>query len=228
MLRREFRLGQTRRVVKTGARATVLSGLLERLGYRRGDERRLPAPRLGSLSPDLTDQVVDLYRSLGGRADAATLRPGAWDLVFDDGLIVELDEELHFNRYRALSLTAEWTAPLPWRGDYLGFCGTFEPECLAAGRWGKRWTNPSCASLFGDGGPPGDLDLGSPRWKQRALYDAMKDAWYLSGHGERLVRISTHDVVEGVPLGAVLDGRSSAPPDLDALAALVHERGGSG
>jgi hypothetical protein len=41
------------------------------------------------------------------------LRPGAWDLVFADGLVVELDEELHFNRYRAQSLQNEWATDLP-------------------------------------------------------------------------------------------------------------------
>ena len=37
-------------------------------------------------------------------------RPGRWDLVFEEDLVVELDEELHFNRYRASTLTTSGRA----------------------------------------------------------------------------------------------------------------------
>lgn len=163
-----------------------------------------------------------LYRQLGGAQSEPTLRPGAWDLAFEGGLVIELDEELHFNRYRGATLEPAWTASLPWRQEYLRYCSEHEPACLAAATWGKRWTNPSCARLFGNGSPPGDLSgAGSPRWKQRALYDAMKDAAAASG-SVQLARIATVDIVAGVRLGDVLEGRAEVDPGV--VAELVRQR----
>ncbi len=150
--------------------------------------------------------MLKLYRRLGGLHGAPALRPGAWDLVFDDGLVVELDEELHFNRYRALTLASSWSADLPWVEDYVRYCADHEGVCLAAGSWGKRWTNDSCARMFYSG-PAGDLDRdGAPRWKQRALYDAIKDTAPTTALGPALARVSVYDEVDGVPLGWALEG----------------------
>ncbi|HDH24818.1 MAG TPA: hypothetical protein ENH00_01315 [Actinobacteria bacterium] len=164
-----------------------------------------------------------MYRDLGGRAEAPSLRPGTWDLVFGGGLVIELDEELHFNRYRGLSLSVDWTKGLPWATDYLNYCAEYEDTCLADGRWGKRWTNPSCEKLFGPAGTPGSFSAGgAPRWKQRALYDAIKDAFALAGMGVRLARLAVYDRCDGIALGAILAGSERVDPD--ALASLVKER----
>ena len=215
-------LWQTVEVVRTGARAEVLKDLLVRGGFRVAGA--VPAPRIESLSIDLAPEVAALYNALGGRAEVLpTARPGAWDLMFEPAVVVELDEELHFNRYRQLTLDADWSSPLPWRDDYLRLCRQRETNCLAAGKWGKRWTNASCEAMFGVADSPGVFETGgAPRWKQRALYDSIKDAVALSGSGIRLARISTHDVVDGVALGAILEHRATC--DLDALVALVEER----
>lgn len=179
------------------------------------------APRLSDLG-DLAAEVRELYRQLGGVHPEPVLRPGAWDLAFEGGVVVELDEELHFNRYRGATLDPQWTAPVPWRHDYLRYCVAHEPGCLAAATWGKRWTNPSCARLFGDGGPPGDLSgAGAPRWKQRALYDAMKDAAAARG-AVQLARVATVDLLAGARLGDVLEGRADVEPG--AVAELVGQR----
>lgn len=179
-----------------------------------------PAPRTRDL--DLAADIVGLYRALGGTQEEPSLRPGAWDLAFEGNLVIELDEELHFNRYRAATLDPAWTASLPWREDYLCYCVDREPVCLSAATWGKRWTNPSCERLFGEGGAPGDLSgAGAPRWKQRALYDAIKDAAAAVG-AVRLARVATVDVVAGVPLGDVLEGRVEVEPEV--VVGLVTER----
>ena len=124
----------------------------------------------------MKDELMELYRRFGGQDEVPTLRPGPWDLVLEGRLVVLADEELHFNRYRALTLSVSWSTDLPWRAPYLGYCGQHEDECLSAGSWGKRWTNPSCERMFGTSDHVGELDgAGAPRWKQRALYDAMKD-----------------------------------------------------
>ena len=206
-------------MVKTGARAANLSALLVAAGLRPAPAP--PAPRLHRALSSAAE-IDGLYRALGGTLDEPTLRPGAWDLSFEGGLVVELDEELHFNRYRSATLQPTWGASLPWRADYLRYCAEHEPACLAAATWGKRWTNPSCARLFGEGGAPGHLaGAGAPRWKQRALYDAMKDAPAVEGVVQ-LARVATVDHVGGVLLGHVLEGRAEAEPE--AVANLVRQR----
>jgi len=182
-----------------------------------------PVPELRRLPSDQADWIMELFRLLGGTASTPRLRPGPWDLAFEGGLVVELDEELHFNRYRRLTLDREWTKPLPWREDYLSYSDQFENECLRAATWGSRWTNPSCESLFGPPGRAGDLaSMGAPRWKQRALYDAMKDAAVLTGAGMRLARLATVDVVADAKLGDVLEGRAII--ELGALGRFLERR----
>lgn len=182
-----------------------------------------PLPRIEALPSELSTAILEIYRAFGGWCDAPRLRPAAWDMALDGGLVVELDEELHFNRYRRATLDAEWSSPLPWREDYLRLCLERERDCLAAGRWGKRWTSRSTEGMFGSADPPGEFGTtGAPRWKQRALYDALKDAFGLADNSIRLARITTHDIVGRVVLGAVLDGR--AVGDASELAALIERR----
>lgn len=212
---------QAAAMVKVGVRAAALLELLVATG-RTPARGAPPAPRLHSLDAESADAVLGLYRALGGTLEAPALRPGPWDLVFADGLVVELDEELHFNRYRSVTLGAPWAPTNPWTVDYLQRCHEQETACLAAATWGKRWTNPSCERLFGIADPPGVLGAaGAPRWKQRALYDAMKDAAAAVG-AVRLARLATHDDLGGVTLGAALERR--APADLDRLIELLNRR----
>lgn len=219
-----MRHGHLRRrasVVKTGARANRLLSELERIGLARS-QAAPPLPRLLNLPEPARVDILSLYAQLGGAQREPSLRPGSWDLVFE-GLVVELDEELHFNRYRAATLVPEWTNGLPWRDAYRTLCAQREPECLKAAQWGKRWTNPSTEAQFGPPAEPGDLDGGgAPRWKQRAFYDAMKDAAAAAGSFS-LARLSVYDDLDGVPLGTYLTGSPSAMPP-EPLAVLVAER----
>ena len=211
-------------VVRTGKRAQALAVLLTEAGLPVADERP-PAPRSEALSPEMREDVLDLYRSLGGRP-GRPLRPGAWDLALTGGDVVELDEELHFNRYRAATLERSWSRQLPWRDAYVAMCRKHEAECASAGSWGMRWTNASCEAAFGIAGAAGDLDSpgGAPRWKQRALYDAVKDAYAATRTRPRLIRLAVHDDVGGTPLGAVLRGTAQAAPE--AVRELVRRRTG--
>lgn len=196
--------------------------LLTEAGLPVVDERP-PAPRLEVLPPQVREDVLDLHRSLGG-GTGTPLRPGAWDLALTNGAVVELDEELHFNRYRTATLERSWSRQLPWRDAYMAMCRKHEAACVSAGSWGKRWTNPSCEATFGIAGAAGDLHSpgGAPRWKQRALYDAVKDAYAASRTGPRLIRLAVHDDVDGAPLGAVLRGTAQAAPE--AVRELVRRR----
>jgi hypothetical protein len=160
----------------------------------------------------LGDELSALYRQLGGLQNAPMFAPGGWDLTFEGGLVVELDEQLHFNRYRALTLATSWSAGLPWTEAYLEQCHCHEDRCLKDGRTQQRWTNRSSARMF-TGGPPCDLDGdGAPRWKQRALYDALKDSAIVCGCDLRLARLSIYDQVDGVLLDdALAAGVPGAP-----------------
>ena len=95
-------------MVATGARVRALASRLVDGGWTQVAPPRLP--RLADLPDDQRDRIRWLYDLLDGHPDHFDrIRPGGWDLAFDtpDGLLlVELDEEQHFNRYRALTLEA--------------------------------------------------------------------------------------------------------------------------
>lgn len=205
-------------MARTGRRARELKALLERAGWKSRQGPQPPRPT----GADHAEELLALYRSLGGTGERPQLKPGGWDLLFADGVVVELDEELHFNRYRTLTLQSSWSEQLPWTGAYLQFCAEHELACLKGGSWGKRWSSPSSTRMFA-GGPPRALDGdGAPRWKQRALYDAVKDTAPSTDLDLVLSRVSIYDSVGDTTLGAVLDLRAAVEPE--AVAALVRSR----
>jgi hypothetical protein len=203
-------------------RQSRLASLLRDLG-RPEAPARPPAPRLDTMPAEAVDRVLALYRALGGDAeDFVDFRPGVWDIVLADGVIVELDEEQHFNRYRRVTLEPDWTDGLPWASDFRRYCDEHELSSLRKAKRGGYWSSPSTERMFGPAAPPGEFGgHGSPRWKQRALYDAMRDA--LAAAGEvRLARVAVWDSVGDATLARVLDGRVEA--DHDSLAELVERR----
>lgn len=203
-----------------GKREVALGRVLLEADLR--EVQKPAAPRLDDLPAHLQTEILHLYRVLGGIQDQPRLAPGKWDLSFA-GFVVELDEEQHFNQYRLSTLLADWATDLPWTSDYLRYSADHEALCSRKASHGGYWTKTSCERLFGPAGPKGDLTSsnGSPRWKQRALYDAMKDAYCVAGEVS-LARLSCHDDVGGHLLGTVLDGK--APLDVDALRALLETR----
>jgi hypothetical protein len=189
-----------------------------------------PPPRVVDLPKDAAAEVAGLYRELGGRKEPGSLRPGAWDVLVD-GVLVELDEQLHFNRYRAVTLQARsYTRmsrfPL---ASYQSFCETREDVCLRHGKGQGRWTNSSTEAHFGPAGPRGGLSgNGSPRWKQRAVYDLMKDLTQLDAGAAPLARISIWDPLPGFP-GLTVEDAVNRPAEQQfaaCLGVLVEERSG--
>lgn len=205
-----------------GARQDTLTRILGESGYRAAATK--PARlRLEALGPHEQVEILRLYRHFGGVLDAPRLQPGAWDCPLEEGLIVELDESQHFNRYRRVTLKFAWAQQLPWRDSYLAYASQFEDVCVAERGWGGYWKSVSTERMFGPAGPSRTLDgAGSPRWKQRALYDAMRDMAALGGCGIRLARLSVYDRVGGARLDDVLDGRAAL--DREALRALINQR----
>lgn len=203
-----------------GSREARLGSLLERF---HGPQTKASRARMTDLPSDAQQKIFHIYKALGGVLNFPALAPGDWDFAFGDGLLIELDEDLHFNRYRALTLDVPWVQRLPWAGDYRRHCLAGEEMCWKAGRLGGKWTSPSTVKMFGRGDPPGTFtSTGSPRWKQRALYDAVKDAFAAHSDKYRLARISIHDVVSGVSVNDILQGKESFPEA--ALVAFLDTR----
>lgn len=156
-----------------GAKQHTLAALLATVGTVT--KRAVRHPRHDDLArSDLAAEVKRVYQALGGCLPEFPLNIRSWDIEFE-GHAVELDEQLHFNRYRALTLESELYSRLPAFPliAYRDYCFEFEDECLRAGSYGGKWTNPSCEKQFGAAGAPKDLaGAGAPRWKQRAFYDS--------------------------------------------------------
>ena len=200
----DTRPGPTRQSVRTrtaqatswvGGRANTLKRLLVLAG-RRIEPPQFDRPRLSALPQHLRTEVLDVYRSLGGVQAEPQLHPGPWDAGCD-GIAVELDEDLHFNRYRGHTLRRPTYVGLPNFPTelYVCMCAQHEAQCLSKGRSQARWTSQSTEQQFGPPAARGDLTgNGAPRWKQRALYDFMKDLAPLAGFGT-VVRVSVWDAV---------------------------------
>lgn len=187
--------------MRVGKRVVSRQATLERLLAEAGAEvthGTLRYPRIKDIiGTQYYSAINEVYRQLGGRLDSFPLRLRRWDMEVD-GVAVELDEELHFNRYRAVTLEAPAyrdLATVP-TAQYLGFCQEYESRCLAAGRYGRRWTTPTSEVQFGHPAPHGDLfGNGAPRWRQRAFYDFVKDLSPLF-ISVRVVRISIWDQID--------------------------------
>lgn len=201
---------------KAGARALALDDVLRSAGMV--PRPPVASPRLPDLPLAARSELTNLFREMGGSIVDPDFRPGRWDLSYDD-LLVELDEELHFNRYRAMTLAGPVLSGTPWAVAYRRYCDANERR---SGTGGKRWTNPSAERIFGPADPHWTFDGGgAPRWKQRALYDAMKDAAAAVGI-VRLARISVYDEVDGVLVEDLLRGRASSHPS--AVRSFVESR----
>lgn len=144
----------------------------------------------------LHSSLVGVYQRLGGVLTTLPCNLKAWDLEFE-GSAVELDEELHFNRYRGATLESPLYARLPLFPvtDYREYCSVHESDCLRACSHDGKWTKEPAEKQFGPAGERGRLEgQGAPRWKQRAYYDFVKDFAPLL-IGVQVVRVSIWDVV---------------------------------
>lgn len=172
---------------------------LERILHCKGGPppRTLPLIRRDDLiRTGYVPQINKGYRALGGVLPVFEFRMSRWDLEYE-GIAIELDEWLHFNRYRGVTLRSPLYRELPSfpLKLYRKLCRRHEDACLNAGGYGGKWSNKSCERQFGPGGRPGDVDGGNaPRWKQRAFYDFLKDLAPLVV-GIKVVRIAIYDLL---------------------------------
>lgn len=214
-----------------GAREETLGRMLAGAGYSvctHGLDRPSSRSRDGG-SESTRREVFRVYRQLGGVLDEAPYRPGRWDLELP-GVAVELDEEQHFNRYRLVTLDSSNYQSLVGFPitEYRGYCTEHESECVRKASNRGYWSSESTVAQFGEGDPPGQFAAGgSPRWKQRAFYDYLKD---LAPEvvGTPVARIAIWDsvVVGGgqVPIWEALDqGINRAVP---GIVDLIEARAG--
>lgn len=67
----------------------------------------LPRPKFKDIiNSKYYDEVMKVYLRLGGKLDKFPVRVGNWDIEINN-LAIELDEELHFNRYRKITLKSD-------------------------------------------------------------------------------------------------------------------------
>ncbi|MBX2840648.1 MAG: hypothetical protein KTR26_02680 [Flammeovirgaceae bacterium] len=121
--------------------------------------------------------LKSVYEELGGIDNMFDIQPNRWQLEFE-GLAIELDEQLHFNKYRRATLRSE--AYDDYKGfsinNYRTYCRKFDKECLKSGLSGNNWTDKVSEKHFGKPEERGDLGgNGSPKWKLRAFQDYLKD-----------------------------------------------------
>ena len=113
------------------------------------------------------DEYERIYRSLGGARDEIPCGMRKYD-ISTSYFNLELDEEQHFNRFRALTLTSSIVygsiEKFPMR-HYTAFCNEFENKCRTDGKFG--WSKTSNAQFQKES----LCECGREemtRWKQRA------------------------------------------------------------
>lgn len=152
------------------------------------------------LKAGILEPVLEVYHELGGINDAVPFDFPPYDFLIDDKFLI-LDEELHFNRYRNITLRSGLYESLPLIkvDNYKRYGRQFEKECLKSGMRSGLWTNPKAEKFFGKSADAGDFFRnGSSEWKLRAFYDFLQDANALISKKE-IIRISIYDnlMVEG-------------------------------
>lgn len=209
-----------------GKLAEAFKAALEQAGYEflsKDDLRNVGLASTREMPAGVQTEFQVLFRVLGGIADWGHFRAGQWDMVTTGGLCIEFDEQLHFNRYRRLTDELSWSKHLPWAGEYLHYSAAHEDWCWKDGRRGKTWTSPATEKMFGEADPPGVFGArGSPRWKQRALYDAVKDAYSFHTEGVSMARASLHDQIGETLVHRLLKEEGNLDPE--ALRTFIAAR----
>lgn len=105
-------------------RARSFKKSLEAAGYSVVWKLRkaiIPWATIEALPATAADTLLVIFRELRGvPAHQGALAPGGWDMQADQ-VLIEFDEDLHFNRYRARSLATPWAPDLPWSSMYCDY-----------------------------------------------------------------------------------------------------------
>ena len=152
------------------------------------------------------NEITKVYKKLNGQLEMYPVAFRGFDIQLSN-CIVELDEEQHFNRYRALTLDSSMYKKINSfsTADYISYCNNFENLCLKKGYNRKYWKSNSTEIQFGKSSSDGTLTgNGSSRWRQRAFYDFLRDAGQRIGN-YKLIRISVHQFIDDKKVGEILN-----------------------
>lgn len=137
---------------------------------------------------------LECYESLGGTAAFPEIKFNVPFMEFGRFSVL-LDEQIHFNKYRAKTLRSpfyETLSSFPLM-KYKSYSRKYELECLKAGTSNPAWTNKEAERHFGPSQSNGDLGLsGSAGWKLTAFKDFAIDL-IARQRKIRLLRISVWD-----------------------------------
>jgi hypothetical protein len=148
------------------------------LNSEKGDKPKIYLEEL--LNKEKLKEIYTEWNS--GESKEIPTSCGKFDIKLNGGYI-EVDEELHFNKYRLITLNSKIykNSKILNLENYKKFCTEYEEKCLKAGNYGKKWKNDSTEKQFGKSNKDGNLDKnGSSRWKQRAFYDLIKDIYCIT------------------------------------------------
>ena len=155
----------------------------------------------------LDDEILDIYKKLGGIQESFPINY-SWDIKYPD-FIIELDEELHFNRYRLITLNSSIYNSYRYFsiGKYKEYCRLYENNCLSFGKYGNKWMSNSSEKFFLKSNDYGVLEgNGSSRWRQRAFNDFLKDVNSVI-RNKPVIRVSIYDEYDGETIGSILNRR---------------------
>ena len=173
------------------------------LNAEKGERIRVTEESLKNIN-----QIKIIYNELGGCSDKIPLRIGNFDIKIENNKYLELDEQLHFNRYRLITLDSNCYSKCNFFDIdfYKQLCKQHENDCLSSGGYGGKWKNNSTEKLFKKSAPFKDLTgNGSSRWKQRAFYDFVKDVFALENN-LMLRRVSIWETIsDGILIKDILD-----------------------
>ncbi|PWJ42741.1 DUF7255 family protein [Sediminitomix flava] len=144
------------------------------------------------------EEIFNTYHKLTGQKNNPNIKLSPWLIEIEDVVIV-LDEILHFNRYRGITLRSEIYNNLPSfpLSQYTRYCNQKENECLKPGGSLNNWSNQFAEIQFGPSSQRvGDFKgLGSSAWKLRAFKDYLQDISSLMTKDYKVLRISVWDQI---------------------------------
>lgn len=190
---------------------------LKRICTAKYGEGTHSSPALASLYSGQLQEVKRVYEEMGGLLSDVPFRFKEYDIPLKD-FIIELDEQEHFNRYRLKTLESSIYEDCKNFNveAYKKSCGRYESRCRD---YGKFWETNSTKKQFGPAKHEYfPEDTGGSRWKQRALYDMIKDAYSLATKLP-IIRISIYDIYKDTPIDDLLSDRKK-----DTLLAYVDMR----
>ncbi len=141
--------------------------------------------------------LEEIYTGLGGMGKFPLLEKLRFDFKIQRNLFL-YDDELHFNRYRLMSLKSDFYKDFnfAFAEAQKRLCRTYEKDCLKVGLQERIWYGPPVASRsFGAASYPGDFSgNGSSGWKLSAYNDAQHDL-QTRVHGYKLIRITPYETL---------------------------------